>query len=326
MSCRGSIPAKGVRPEGGYALLLAVFIAATMFLAASIAVPSIVNQGRREREQQLIWRGNQYARGIRLYFQKNGRFPQNKDELIKGTLSVHFLRKAFTDPVASSGDDWRLIYVNPSGQLIGSVRYHTLQEMAAALGANAQNTGNLAALLGGAPAAAQTPAPGAAGAQGAAGRGGGAAGPAGARGGPGALAAGAGAGQTQGAAGATTGLGQQPTPVPLQAVDGPVFGASMIGIASKVKQDSLLVYQGKENYFEWEFIWNPLLNPGGAPRPQQTGVGVGAPGAAQPGGTGIGTGNINIPPLGSPGGTMPATIPPPMGQPPAGAGRGPGRF
>jgi hypothetical protein len=99
----------------------------------------------------------------------------------------------------------------------------------------------------------------------------------------------------------------------------------MIGIASKVKQDSLLVYQGKDNYFEWEFIWNPLLNPGGAPRPQQTGVGVGALGAAQPGGTGIGTGNINIPPLGSPGGAMPGQMPP-MGQPPAGAGRGPGRF
>ena len=148
---RGQRPARESRPEAGYALLFAVFLAATMFILATMAAPSIVNQGRREREQQLIWRGNQFVRGIRLYFQKNGRFPQNKEELLKGTLDVHFVRKDFTDPMAQSGGDWRFIYVAPSGQLTGSVRYHTLQEMAAALGGG-QNAGNLAALFGGAPA------------------------------------------------------------------------------------------------------------------------------------------------------------------------------
>ena len=62
------------------------------------------------------------------------------------------------------------------------------------------------------------------------------------------------------------------------------MGASMIGVASKVKQASLLVYQGKDTYFEWEFIWNPLLNrgPGGAgPGAQQPAAGQ-APGGAMP--------------------------------------------
>jgi hypothetical protein len=319
MNRGGSSAVKGHGPEGGYALLLAVFLAATMFLLAMVAAPTIVNQGRRAREQQLIWRGNQYVRGIRLFFQKNGRYPQNRDELVKGTLSVHFLRKAFTDPVSQSGDDWRLIYVNPSGQLIGSVRYHTLQEMAAALGA--QNLGNMAALLGGA-----------ANAQPATNAGGAPVGPVGARGGPGAAAAstagpggqaaaGAG-GQTGGAQTATgtqdaTGMGQQQTPVALQAVDGPVFGGSMIGIASKVKQDSLLVYQGKENYFQWEFIFNPLLN-GGAAAPQQAGVGVGVPGTGLPTGAGIGGAAPGQPAGGA------AGQPPPMGQTPFGTGRGGG--
>jgi hypothetical protein len=47
----------------------------------------------------------------------------------------------------------------------------------------------------------------------------------------------------------------------------------MIGVASKVKQTSLLVHQGKDSYFEWEFIWNPLL---------ARGAGGATPGAQQP--------------------------------------------
>jgi hypothetical protein len=279
-----------------------------------VAAPTIINNGRRQREQELIWRGNQYVRGIRLYFQKNGRFPQNKEELIKGTLDVHFVRKAFSDPVGPQNSDWRFIYVAPTGQLTGSVRYHTLQEMAAALGGNTQNA-NLATVLGGGAAAGAGNAPGA-GAPGgpAVGRG---AGGVGARGGvgPGPGAGGAGA---QGFGGPQP-AGSQPTPVPLGAVDGPVFGASLVGVASKVKHDSLLSYQGKENYFEWEFIWNPLLNrgPGGA-QPQTGVTGVGTPGAAPGAGSFPGTGTDPGTGIG-PGGM------PPMGNPGVGAQRGPGR-
>ena len=284
-----SSPAHCSRPQAGYALLFAIFLSATLFLLAFAAAPSILNQGRREREQQLIWRGNQYVRGIRLYFQKNGRFPQNKEELIKGTLQVHFVRKAFTDPVNTPDADWRMIYVAPSGQLIGSVRYHSLQEMAAALGGSAQGSGNLASLFG-APAGAQA---GTGAAQGGApqagppgaGRGGAGAGARGGAQGTPAEAGGAAGAQAPGGAPPSTGLGQPATPVPLEAVDGPVFGASMIGVASKVKKTSLLVFQGKDSYFDWEFIWNPLLTRGAggaAPGAQQPGVGQ-APVGALPG-------------------------------------------
>lgn len=289
MICCASSPAHRSRPQAGYALLFAIFLSATLFLLAFAAAPSILNQGRREREQQLIWRGNQYVRGIRLYFQKNGRFPQNKEELIKGTLQVHFVRKAFTDPVNTPDADWRMIYVAPSGQLIGSVRYHSLQEMAAALGGSAQPSGNLASLFG-APAAAQA---GTGAAQGGApqagppgaGRGGAGAGARGGAQGTPAEAGGAAGAQAPGGAPPSTGLGQPATPVPLEAVDGPVFGASMIGVASKVKKTSLLVFQGKDSYFDWEFIWNPLLTRGAggaAPGAQQPGVGQ-APVGALPG-------------------------------------------
>jgi len=286
---------------------MAIFLSATMLLLAFAAAPSILNQGRREREQQLIWRGNQYVRGIRLYFQKNGRFPQNKEELIKGTLDVHFVRKAFTDPVNTPGSDWRMIYVAPSGQLTGSVRYHSLQEMAAALGGSAQNSGNLAALFGG-PGGAQAGAGAARGGTPQAAPPGAARGTAGRGGLPGAPAApgAATAGQAPGGAQPASGLGLPTTVAPLEAVDGPVFGASMIGIASKVKQTSLLVYQGKDSYFDWEFIWNPLLGgvPGAPPAGQQPGAGQ-PPGGAIPPGAGPGAGGPGEPGALPPAGELP---------------------
>ena len=310
----------GSRPEAGYALLFAVFLAATMFMLAAMAAPSILNVGRRQREQELIWRGNQYVRGIRLYYQKNGRYPQNREELVKGTLGVHFVRKQFADPVASQGGYWRFIYVSPTGQLTGSVRYHSLQEMAAALGAGVSIGGAPAA-----PGAAGTPTTGASGTGGTTGQSGTGATPGGnggaassnAQGQSGAPTGGAtdpAAGNT-GAAGST---GLQPagmglTPVALQAVDGPVLGGSLVGVASKVKKDSLMVYQKKSNYFQWEFIWNPLLTqgagsvqagqlPGLANGNTPAGAAAGAasgPGGAQPGGI---PGMAPIPGIGASGG------------------------
>jgi hypothetical protein len=70
-------------------------------------------------------------------------------------------------------------------------------------------------------------------------------------------------------------------PAPLTAVDSPVFGGLVIGVASKVKQPSLTVYQGGKTYFDWEFIWNPLMNANGAPGQQIAIPGLNAP--SQPG-------------------------------------------
>jgi hypothetical protein len=310
---RGSSPAQRSRPEAVYALLLAIFLSASLFLLAFAAAPSILNQGRREREQQLIWRGNQYVRGIRLFFQKNGRFPQNKEELLKGTLDVHFVRKAYTDPVNPAGDDWRMIYVAPSGQLVGSVHYRSLQEMAAAQGANVAGAGNLAALFGGAPGGQPGGPP--QGGGGATAMGGGAGPGTVGRGGRGSGGVGARPGPQEGARGGgnaedaqnASGFGEESEFAPLEAVDGPVLGASMIGIASKMKQSSLMVYQGRDTYFDWEFIWNPLLGainvvPGmQQPGSEQVPGGVptgGAPGTGttMPTGPGRGGGPINQPP------------------------------
>jgi hypothetical protein len=277
--------------EAGYAVLLAIFLVASLLLFAAVAAPNVLTEGRRVREQEAIWRGNQYVRAIRLYYQKNGKYPSSLEDLTKpNAAGVHFLRKAYKEPMNKADGSWRLIYVTGSGQLVGSVHYHTLQEMAVAAAFAGQLPGSAAGLasqLFGAVNQNQ-----AAGAQ------------AGAAGQPGAVPGQPGAtpsnqfsgapqmgvgpnGQTSptgqnSPAGTQDSLFSSQQPAPLAAVDSPVFGGSVIGVASKVKQPSIAVYQGGKTYFEWEFIWNPLMNGnGGAPGQQMAIPGLNAP--MQPG-------------------------------------------
>lgn len=86
----------GRKPDDGFvmvALLVAMSIAAIWMTAV---LPSWRQQVQRSREEELIYRGEQYARAIMLYQEKNqGALPPNLDILI----SQRYLRKKFKDPV-----------------------------------------------------------------------------------------------------------------------------------------------------------------------------------------------------------------------------------
>ena len=123
VSCRRS-------GEAGYTLLFAVFLAASMLIMLSIVSLKITTQGQREAEEEMIWRGHQYERGIQRYVQKFGRYPSKIDDLVKATSGVRYMREAYKDPMNKEDGSWRFIYVTPAGQLIGSVRYTSLVQMA----------------------------------------------------------------------------------------------------------------------------------------------------------------------------------------------------
>jgi len=124
--------AKDLSSQSGYALLLVLFMMAAMVIASTAVITDRVTEGRRAREEQMIWRGNQFVRAIRLYYRRAGHYPQNLDELQKGLVNIQFLRpEALRDPMNTDEDaQWRFIYTNASGQIIGSVRYATMQQMA----------------------------------------------------------------------------------------------------------------------------------------------------------------------------------------------------
>lgn len=294
---RAGGPIRGSR-EAGYAVLFAIFLVATVLIFAAAATPNILTQGRRLREQEAIWRGNQYIRAIRLYYQKNGKYPSSLEDLSKpNAAGVHFLRKAYKEPMNSSDGSWRFIYVVPSGQLIGSVHFHNLQEMAVAAAFAGQLPGSVTGLASQLFGAVN---PNLNGAQ------------LGTNGPPGAQPSQQ-SGFQQAPSGQLSPGGQNSQnstvssaqPAPLEAVDSPVFGGSVIGVASKVKQPAIMVYQGGKTYFEWEFIWNPLMNAtaGASGQPvlvAQPGVN-GGPQLPNPAAGPGGVNGINMP------GTMPIT-------------------
>jgi len=210
---------------------MVVFMVAAMIIAAAAAAPNILTQGRREKETEMVWRGQQYVRAIGLYYRKFGKYPTKVEDLTKQTNGVRFLRQAYTDPMNKDDGSWRFIYVGPNGQLIGSLRQTSLLQTAL----TTPGMGALSSLGGGlqplspptatganqAPGVGQTPGIGQ-------------------------------PGQQQNPAAAPNSLQSQ-----LQPLTGPVLGGNIIGVGSKMKQPSLRIYLGGETYQEWEFIWNP---------------------------------------------------------------------
>lgn len=104
--------------QSGYALLVVLLMASLVLISLATAVPRILTQGQREREEELIFRGQQYQRAIGLYYKKFARFPLKLDDLLE-TNNRAYLRRLFRDPMTKDGE-WRLIRVGPGGELIGS--------------------------------------------------------------------------------------------------------------------------------------------------------------------------------------------------------------
>src|SRR5882724_4281366 len=144
----------GKRGERGYALLLVIFLVTALLISTMVVAPNIITEGRREKEKDMIWRGKQYTRGVKLYYRKMGRFPTSLDDLIKPKVgSLRFMRQAYKDPMNKEDGTWRLIYVGPAGQLIGSLKPHDNLQLPQAGG-----TATPANALGGQPGAPGQPA------------------------------------------------------------------------------------------------------------------------------------------------------------------------
>jgi type II secretory pathway pseudopilin PulG len=228
------------------ALLVALSVMAVL---ATAAMPVWHQMTQREKETELIFRGNQYVRAIRLFTVKAGPgvMPPNLDVLVQQRL----LRKKYKDPITGQEFD-----------LLSAVQ-------------------------------ATAPTPGAP-------TGGGAAAPAVGRGGPGPQppSTGSGAVVAPQAAGGRSGVG------------------GIMGVASKSKETSIRLYNGRSHYNEWQFLYIAQVQQAGAGGRGQPGRGQGPgqpPGVGFPGrGTG---GRQGQPPPGAPGTFFPGRGQNPGGQP-----------
>jgi len=268
------------RNQQGYALLLVIFMATMLLVLATMAAPNIRTEGQREKEKEMIWRGRQYARGVKLYYRKMGRFPTSIDDLTKPKIgSLRFMRRAYKDPMNTEDGAWRLIYVGPAGQRIGSLKppQTNLQfGQAPGVGTPVGATGPGAPNSGFGSLPGQT-----------AGQLGGQFGGINQQGQTGTQAAGfsnSGTSSTNapGITGtpvsADQGTGVDPN-APIPAGDTPtIVGGNIIGVGSKINKKSVIVYDHAKNYRLFEFIWDPSKDTFGMGQPGlQTGTGLGQP-------------------------------------------------
>lgn len=96
------------------ALLVAMNI---MVLMLSVALPVWRTASQREREAELVFRGEQYARAVELYQRKYaGAFPPSLDVL----LSERMLRRRYTDPMTEDGE-FQLLYAGQDAGQAGQI-------------------------------------------------------------------------------------------------------------------------------------------------------------------------------------------------------------
>lgn len=215
------------RSESGYAMAVLLVSLSVMAVLMTAAMPVWKQMAQREKETELVFRGEQYARAIGLFQRKNG--PGSLPPSIDALVEQHFLRKKYKDPI-TNGDF-------------------------APIQANAVT-----------PAGVAPPA------------------------GPG---QGGGRGNTQSGRGQTAGTGQ---PAQDSRSQGTTFG-NVAGVASKSKDKSIRVYNGRDHYNEWQFLYVPPTpsagatpgapNGGGGQRGRGPGGSPNAPGAPSRGGRGV---------------------------------------
>ena len=96
----------------GFTMVVLLVVMAVMAVGMTALLPTWRQQAIREQEEELVFRGNQYARALVLYARKNNNLlPANIDVLYTGK----FLRKKYKDPI--TGEDFGLL---GAGETLGA--------------------------------------------------------------------------------------------------------------------------------------------------------------------------------------------------------------
>jgi len=297
------------RSEGGYILLSIMLMITLMLITLTIELPRIAQQIKREKEEELIHRGNEYKSAVRKFFRKFGRYPLSLDQL-ENTNNMRFLRKRYKDPFTGK-DDWRLLHpgevqVNPLNQSGQAAPGQPVGQSTSSIGQPASFGSNQPASFGSnqpASFAGNQP-PGAGANQ------------------PGTFGAGPSVSASP--------TGGQPDPTQGQTNAGMTPASSMpgaqglgglstgtqpgmgpiIGVSSISKLQSIKEFAGKNHYNDWQFVYDPrleqqTLQPGAPGQMGTNPVGGNTPGQFNPGGAGqingpgqfnTGPGQMNPPP------------------------------
>ena len=247
--------------QSGYMLLL-LMLAVAMLTITMLSVATNYRQSiRRDREVEMIHRGVQYERAVRLYYRKNNSYPPSVERLLE-TNKVRYLRKQYKDPFTPDGT-WKIAHLTDinlptaatglgtagtSGTVGSSAAGAESSSTAATAGQQGGQQNGAIGATGGESGGPQPTAT--TGAEGAA---------------PNATSAGTSSGPASTSQGSGTGLGDQgPTGTgnagPASTLGGAgdlLGGGAMIGVVSKSKQEGIHTFNEKSRYSEWLFVYLP---------------------------------------------------------------------
>ena len=97
--------------DDGFAMAALLVAMAVMAVVMSVLLPVWHTLSVREKEEELMFRGQQYDRAIQLFRKKNAApGPPNVDALIQG----RFLRKKFKDPITDGDFDFVGVNAGPN--------------------------------------------------------------------------------------------------------------------------------------------------------------------------------------------------------------------
>jgi len=279
--------ARGQR-DGGYLLLAILLMMAFLVITFAYVVgPRMVQQMKRDREEEMIHRGTEYMRAIKKFYKKNGRYPSSLDDLDKG--QIRYLRQRYKDPLTKDGK-WKLLSYNDIQSLLTNTAGPGIP--AGALGAQ-----------GGALTPGGAVVPGGSSAAGSSGFGGSSFGNSGFGGAqqqqfqqsqqPGSITTGFATNSDQGSnqeAVPTTGdqsgnqssfgsnqagfgnssspfgsnqagaVGGAPGSPLTSATGGQALTGTIVGVASLSKDPTIRIYNKKKTYNQWMFIYNPMMD------------------------------------------------------------------
>src|SRR5581483_10464819 len=265
--------------QDGYVLLAILFALTLLVIALGAAAPRAAKAIQRQKEAELIRRGEQYALAIRRFYRKFGRYPSDLDQL-EQTNNIRFLRRKYVDPITGK-DDWQPIQfgqarsptgffgekitttggMSPSGSGLGPSTIGT------GLGVSGDNWSSTSTASTGHTNSDQS------------------------------SSAGKSTSPTATSSGGPTGTAGNP--LSTDQLTGKTFGGgAIVGVSIPSQKESMKEFQQKNHYNEWQFVYDPTMDPtlrGGAGAGAATGVPgtIGAAGALMPG--------MNPPGFGQPG-------------------------
>ena len=99
------------RGEAGYNLVILMVAVTVLNIMVAAALPLWSTPIKREKEEELVFRGLQYAEAIRVFQQRFGRYPVRLEELIE--VKPRSIRQLWKDPMTENGK-WELVFAGPT--------------------------------------------------------------------------------------------------------------------------------------------------------------------------------------------------------------------